>query len=187
MVENKTVTQVGTRRENLKTGSKLQNADARSSIGVVVSTKFQKHWSLAAFQNSLPAVKRRAAVVAVMARNIVPIPDRGNGHRCARGITDDRGGELNRVAKHLPPPSDFAAISLRAASQSSRSTGAFNVKNDNRVSGMFHACVAGIAGACNSVARKRGRIAQHCRDFLFDEARSRVWAGGASRRNFKIE
>jgi len=28
---------------------------------------------------------------------------------------------------------------LRAATQSPRSTGAFNAKNDNRVSGMFHA------------------------------------------------
>jgi hypothetical protein len=74
-----------------------------------------------------------------MARNIVPIPNRGNGHSCACGIAVDRGGELNRVAKHSPPPSGFAAITLRAATQSSRPSSAFNGKNDNRVSGMFRA------------------------------------------------
>jgi hypothetical protein len=52
---------------------------------------------------------------------------------------------------------------------------------------MFHACVAGIAGACNSVALERERIALHRRDFLFDEPPSRVWAGETPRRNFKIE
>src|SRR3954452_19100003 len=74
-----------------------------------------------------------------MARNIVPIPDRRNGHSCACGIGDDRGAELNRVAKHSPPPAGFAAITLRAATQSSRPSGAFNGKTDNRVSRMFRA------------------------------------------------
>jgi hypothetical protein len=42
MVENKTVARRDA-AENLKRGSELQNADARSSIAVVVSIKFQKH------------------------------------------------------------------------------------------------------------------------------------------------
>jgi hypothetical protein len=55
MVENKSVTPAGTRRENFKTRSELQNADARSSIAVVVSTKFQKYCVLQLSRCDQPA------------------------------------------------------------------------------------------------------------------------------------
>jgi hypothetical protein len=43
---------------------------------------------------------------------------------------------------------------------SQRSPEAFNGKNDNRVSGVFRARVADIAGACDSDARKLRLVAE---------------------------
>jgi hypothetical protein len=62
---------------------------------------------------------------------------------------------------------------LRAASQSSPSSGAFNAKNDNRVSGTFRGCIAGSAGA-HVRLRRSARKSHQRQDFRFDEPRSRT-------------
>jgi hypothetical protein len=73
-----------------------------------------------------------------------------------------------------------SAITLRAATQSLRSTGAFNVKSDNRVSGLFHATRLEAAKI----------IYEQLPPQAFGDADAyehRNRANVESRRNFKIE